>query len=523
MIRDLDKSSGELGRPDIVVVGSGPVGILVAIRLARAGKRVVLCECGGVAPDERMQVLNDAEVTGRPHLGVSEGRARLFGGGSTLWGGQLISFQEIDFEGRPWLSQDEWPIRRTDIAPYFDTAAEMLGLRSTEDDDASIWRQVGHERPELGQDLKLLLTRWLKQPHLPALFRQELRNHPKLEVLTHACVVGFGQSGSRISTVRLRSPNGAEVSLGAEQFVLACGTIELSRLLLSTALDTPDLPWAGNVWIGRGFQDHLDLRAGAVTPLDRRRFDDIFSNIFLKGFKYSPKVSLAPHTQAALKTTNIAGVMVYDSSFIEHLRHLKLFLKAVRSGSLPPNLAATPAHIRALAALWRPLIVRYVRDGRMFDPGDLGVGLRVHCEQRPLDRSQITVKPNERDALGIRRCVLDWQVDGIEIETIAVFCETLKRKMEDMQLARLDIDPLIRARDPRALAGAQDTNHHCGGLRMAANANAGVVDENARVFGVANLFVAGAAIFPSSSFANPTFTAMALALRLADHLIKSAP
>ena len=43
-----------------------------------------------------------------------------------------------------------------------------------------------------------------------------------------------------------------------------------------------------------------------------------------------------------------------------------------------------------------------------------------------------------------------------------------------------------------------------------------------KVFGTVNFYIAGAATFPSSSFANPTFTALALARRLADHLCGAA-
>jgi choline dehydrogenase-like flavoprotein len=46
----------------------------------------------------------------------------------------------------------------------------------------------------------------------------------------------------------------------------------------------------------------------------------------------------------------------------------------------------------------------------------------------------------------------------------------------------------------------------------------GVVDSDCRVHGLANLYVAGSSVFPTSGYANPTLTIVALALRLADHL-----
>jgi choline dehydrogenase-like flavoprotein len=63
-----------------------------------------------------------------------------------------------------------------------------------------------------------------------------------------------------------------------------------------------------------------------------------------------------------------------------------------------------------------------------------------------------------------------------------------------------------------------DTYHHMGTTRMALSADFGVVDRNCRVFGTENLYVCGAAVFPSAGFANPTFTAMALMLRLSEYM-----
>jgi choline dehydrogenase-like flavoprotein len=45
-----------------------------------------------------------------------------------------------------------------------------------------------------------------------------------------------------------------------------------------------------------------------------------------------------------------------------------------------------------------------------------------------------------------------------------------------------------------------------------------VVDANCRLHALRNLYVAGSAVFATSSQANPTLTIVALALRLTAHL-----
>jgi choline dehydrogenase-like flavoprotein len=53
---------------------------------------------------------------------------------------------------------------------------------------------------------------------------------------------------------------------------------------------------------------------------------------------------------------------------------------------------------------------------------------------------------------------------------------------------------------------------------MAVDPALGVVDTNLRIHGTSNAYVVGASVFPSMGAANPTFTAMALALRLAEFI-----
>jgi choline dehydrogenase-like flavoprotein len=49
-----------------------------------------------------------------------------------------------------------------------------------------------------------------------------------------------------------------------------------------------------------------------------------------------------------------------------------------------------------------------------------------------------------------------------------------------------------------------------------------VVDEQCRVHGVDNLYIAGSSVFPTSGIANPTLTLLALTYRLGDHLTAAA-
>ena len=63
-------------------------------------------------------------------------------------------------------------------------------------------------------------------------------------------------------------------------------------------------------------------------------------------------------------------------------------------------------------------------------------------------------------------------------------------------------------------------SHPAGTCRMGFDAGTGVVDKNLKVFGLDNLYVSGAAVFPVSGTSNPTDTVVALTLRLGDHLIE---
>ena len=57
-----------------------------------------------------------------------------------------------------------------------------------------------------------------------------------------------------------------------------------------------------------------------------------------------------------------------------------------------------------------------------------------------------------------------------------------------------------------------------GTTRMSDDVRQGVTDSYGRVHGIANLYVAGSSLFPTSGWANPTLTIVALAIRQAEYI-----
>jgi choline dehydrogenase-like flavoprotein len=131
------------------------------------------------------------------------------------------------------------------------------------------------------------------------------------------------------------------------------------------------------------------------------------------------------------------------------------------------------------------------------------------CEQPPRPDSRVTLSA-ERDPLGVNRLVLDWRIPDDVVRSVLRLQELLRGG-----LARQGIGELAPGDGAPRFT---DASHHIGTTRMSDDPKRGVVDRNCRVHGIANLYVAGSSVFPSSGHANPTFTIIALALRLAQHL-----
>lgn len=506
--------------PATVVVGSGAVGLFFSKCLLAAGRRnIVVIESGSEALGSFDA--NAFHVIGRRHEGIRIGRSRSLGGTSNLWGGQLVEFSESDFRRRDWMARSGWPIQLADLKPYYLRAFDMLGIGPGFVEDEPVWNSVLGRTPMIGDGLEVFLTRWMNVPSMARQLRKEIDESPSLHVLLRHTANGFRFQGDEVTHVRLRGPDGQDGFLPVGTIVIAAGTIESSRLMLTGALDAA-CPWRDNPMLGRRFQDHLGGRIAMIKPTDRKAINRIFATIHWKGLKFQPKVRLTAATVERGRLLASLGMVTFESSVTEHLQFLKQFLKAAIHSRRITGVRDFIIHAAACAKYLPPLMLAYLKEHRVMSPANASISIVVQAEQNPVDESCIRVDPSEVDAYGLPRVLLDWRLGGRELESIRELAVECQRAFRESGLGEVEVEPSLLSCDPQMLDRMRDTNHPAGGCVMSNDPETGVVDPSLRIFGTRNAYVLGAATFPTSSDANVTFTAMALACRLVDHLSEAS-
>lgn len=509
MLIDASKKSQTLPKnSDVVIVGAGTVGLFVARELASSGHSVIVLESGDRVTSNQFNAANAVSV-GKQHDGTEVGRAQGLGGTSSLWGGQLVEFEQSDFS-----SSGKWPISYKDVAPWYGHVYNRLGVSAPPKVD-QLRKAVGGEIAS-GSAIERFFTYWLPIPNFARLFQSDIEDSSLITVVINARASAIEFSGEQAVGIIVETSHGVKLSVNAPQFVFAAGTIEMNRLFLLLKADKRT-PWANNENIGLYFQDHLGGIAAKVKLLDEAKFREYFENGMSKKLKYQPKLRLSPLYSGRMECRS-SGFFSFKSDMDDNLANLKRTLKSLRSSLEFSTLATLPKDLLKIGWAFFPLIKRYLQDRRVFAFFDKSLDFYVQSEQWPISSSRIDLSDEISNLDGMRKAKVNWQLDGREVAAIRSFVLIADQYLQEAGIARLIINPSLEKGDPVFLDTMNDTFHQCGGLCMSGSQATGVVDKNCKVWGAANVFIAGASIFPTSSYANCTLTALALAARLADHI-----
>ncbi|MDH5382845.1 MAG: GMC family oxidoreductase, partial [Cyclobacteriaceae bacterium] len=144
--------------------------------------------------------------------------------------------------------------------------------------------------------------------------------------------------------------------------------------------------------------------------------------------------------------------------------------------------------------------------------------LNTRIEQAPNPNSRVTLS-KEKDELGVNRADLHWELTPLDKRSIRTMYKLLGQQIAISGLGRVRLNEFLR--DETDTTFPDSTNggwHHMGTTRMSADPKTGVVDENCKVHGLSNLYIASSGCYTTSGAPNPTLTLVALTLRLSNHL-----
>ena len=528
----------------VLVVGTGPAGIVQVLELRRHGVEVTLLAGGMDGFRADFQALADAEIADPArHAPMQIAVRRALGGTSLLWGGRCVPFDDIDFADRPHVPLGGWPVGHDEICPWYDTGMRYLNAGAPEF-SAPVSSAAGLAECRIDR-----LERWSERRNLRDLHGAALTSDPGLKILLGAVATGIeiDPVSGRAAGITVALPSGQCTTLRACITVLACGGLETARLMLASRMDQPRLFGGAEGMLGRAYMGHFEGRIADIV-VSPRLPDDTFDFFIDASGRYARRrITIAAEAQQRHGLLNMCAWP--DNPFLGDAAHRSAILslaylslatpglgnllepEAIRRKYLEHGVSDVTKHLRniicgvpeaareAASFLYR----RYGRTPRL--PGFFvrnkarRYALFYHAEQAPNPASTVSLS-HARDALGMPRLRIDLRYSALDAESVIAGHDLIDRNLRDAGLGRLEYYVPPEERGDRVWDQMTDGYHQIGTVRMAADPKRGVVDGDCRVNGTPNLFVAGSAVFPTSGQANPTLLIAAFSARLAAHIAR---
>lgn len=462
---------------DVAIAGGGPAGISMALALAAAGRSVALIEAGGLDYSEDSQACYRGTQSGETYGPLDGTRLRYLGGTSNHWTGRCGALDPIDFEPRTNRILPGWPIARDEVYRFGTQARRILDLPPPP-------FRAARGKPLASRHFRLTEFALSPPTRFLAKYREPLRTSRRIDCFLNANLVNIDAdpTGRHIRGFSVRNYRGVGRRLRARRYVVALGAIENARILLNS--DDVVRTGLGNHsnMVGRCFMEHLDVNLGSFVATD-------------EAFWRSGPIGFNPSV-ALMRKYRISGGIVTLTPAVEPQYYGRAAL--LRKWFSGPGCRIDRDWARSILG--------------SHCPGDSIVTSMIEQIANPASRVKLI---GERDALGLRRIDLHWSIHRNDMATIETLAREIARDLARMDIARMKIAPEVLSRKIPTF-GVQ--SHHMGTTRMSADPRFGVVDPSQKVHGIDNLYIAGSSVYPTGGAINPTFTLVALSLRLADHL-----
>lgn len=542
---------------DVCIVGAGPAGLTAAAEFLDGEIRVVVLESGAFEPDAATQLLSRCTVEENEDLYPDPywSHDRGVGGTSSQWDVlikgrphvHLMPLDPIDFRKRPWVPHSGWPIDERELGRYV-LRAQLAADAGPFDYRPQAWMDDAC-KPFASSQLATRMVSFGHQEHFQKTLPQRVVESRNVTLMTWSTAVELegARNGEAVTAIRVACLDGRRFRMKPRMIILAQGAFEVPRLLLASR----SIHEAGlgnqNDLVGRFLMDRQIVRAGTLVPASPgglRRF--AFYDMRLAQDRHVlGKLTLSENVvEAEGLLGNLISFAPLERFSAYQLAHrpfgrgttyrspahhsLRTLAAAWRQKRFPPP--DVLQHFRRIAAglddLFYVKVMRRMKYRPEFNFDSLGwhaaenferrfSTLEVHqmCEQSPDYGNRVTLGA-ALDATGLPQAHVIFRWNGLDAYSIVRTQDKLKE-----ELARAGIGALkLERRGGQPLLAQMSAHHPSGTTRMDSSPRRGVVDPACRVHGVNNLFIASSSVFPTSGYAPPTLTILALTIRVCDQI-----
>ena len=529
-LNDLDESSKIYS--DICIIGSGVAGSILAKELIKTKNRITLIESGDLKPNELAQSLNQVTHVGVPFRKNFHNRVRQYGGACNIWPGRMMVYDRDDVVGRTWINESSWDIDYDDLNYYLNLTGEKFGIPNMDYIKPEFWNNKFSHTEKLlfnNEYLKPTVALWAKNiPRFGSTsnFYKNLIKADNLIIYTNATAteIELNEPKTKVSKVKLLNYKKCNFEVRSKLFIMACGGLENARLLLLS--NKQNINGIGNNFdnVGRYFMEHPKVVYGQINFNEKINLDRLIGFPFEYGkCKIGIKISNKAQRKFGLLNSYLCLEPIVPSAmknaYLQSINIVKRIMKKGYSGDrldftkkiayipnviyeLPPK-EIMPHQMFVFSYYLKQILRQNIKNKFQ---------IINYCEQEPNPNSRLYLS-SEKDYFGKNKLIVDWKVGKREIDSL----EFLHNKLDE-QLIEHKIGTFNERINKETPIAFSDSSHHLGVTRMNNDYKKGVVDNHCKVHGISNLYILGSSIFPVSGHANPTFTIVAMSLRLADHL-----
>ncbi len=526
MLRDLTKTDEKTvtRRTQVCIIGAGVAGIFLAQLLRSYGVRVVLLEAGGNASLTPAESGIQCNQIGDTYNGSELGRVFGLGGTSAIWGGQLLPLTSTDLLARPQVGCDAWPISYSELIPYYEKVLYLLGLpNGMFSSEESVSQKYYSELLNFSSEFQLRLSEWLpfKKRNFAHFYDKVIKSDSELEVWINAAVVeltkGNGNDSTRLKKIVACSQTGKTLVVEADYVVVCAGTLESTRLMLAFDESSNNSISKTGAPLGNYFSDHLSVSAGKIQSINHKRYNQLTAPTFQSGVMRTPRLELSHKTQSLHHLPSAFGHFTFTTRGNTGFDIVRTWLRK-RQGKIELPVSTTSSLGRVIKDMTALSFWRYYHH-QLWLPPSAELLLQLDIEQTP-NRDNRLYLAEERDSLKRKILAIDWRVRKEDIHTIQFVSHLINKAWQASKFQNIANLKLINTDLMELNNSLYDVYHPTGTLKMGTTPDNSVVNSDLQLWASDNVYINSTAVFPSAGSANPTFTLLAMATRLADHLNK---